>query len=63
MPKLQVGHIVAVTGFFSHVLQKDDGKVQFFEVEVDQVNILGKTSVPVGPNQFADTVKSILFFL
>ena len=64
MPKLQVGHIVAVTGFLSHVLQKDDGKVQFFEVEVDQVkNRLGKTSVPVGPNQLADTIKSILFFL
>ena len=63
MPKLQVGHIVAVTGFLSHVLQKDDGKVQFFEVEVDQINFLGKMSVPVGPNQFADTIKSILFFL
>ena len=43
MPKLQVGHIVAVTGFLSHVLQKNDGKVQFFKVEVDQVNILGKS--------------------
>jgi hypothetical protein len=62
MPKLQVGHIVSVTGFLSHVLQKDDGKVQFFEVEVEQVNILGKTAVPVGPNQFSDTGKSILFF-
>jgi aspartyl/asparaginyl-tRNA synthetase len=63
MPKLQVGHIVAVNGFLSRVLQKDDGKVQFFEVEVEQVNILGKTSVPIGPNQFVDTGKSILFFL
>ena len=63
MPKLQIGHIVAVTRFLSHVLQKNDGKVQFFKVEVDQVNILGKRSVLVGPNQFADTVKSILFFL
>lgn len=63
MPKLQVGHIVAVNGFILRVLQKDDGKVQFFEVEVEQVNILGKTSVPIGPNQFVDTGKSILFFL
>ena len=63
MPKLQVGHIVAVNGFLLHVLQKDDGKVQFFEVKVEQVNILGKTSVPIGPNQFVDTGKSILFFL
>ena len=36
----QVGHIVAVTGLLSHVLQKNDGKVQFFEVEV------------VGPGQY-----------
>ena len=63
MLKLQVGHIMAVTGFLLHVLQKNDGKVQFFEVEVDQVNILGKRSVLVGPNQFAHTVKSIFFFL
>ena len=59
MPKLQVGHIVAVTGFLSHVLQKNDGKIQFFEVKVEQVNILGRTAVPVGPGQFSDTVKSL----
>lgn len=63
MLKLQVGHIVAVAGFFSHVLQKDDGKVQFFKVEVEQVNILGKMVVPIDPSQFADTGKSMLFFL
>ena len=34
MPKLQVGHVVAVTGFLSLVLQKNDGKIQFFKVEV-----------------------------
>ena len=38
-------------------------RYNFFEVEVDQVNALGKMSVLFGPNQFADTVKSILFFL
>ena len=63
MLKLQAGHIVAVNGFLLCVFQKDDGKVQFFEVEVEQVNILGKTSVPIGLNQFVDTGKSILFFL
>ena len=34
MPKLQVGHMVAVTGFLSHVLQKDDGKVQFLRLKL-----------------------------
>jgi len=64
MPKLQVGHTVSVSGFLSHVLRQDDGKVQFFEVEVEveQVNILGKTAV-LTPVQFADTSMPLIFFL
>ena len=62
MPKLQVGHTVSVSGFLSHVLWQDDGKVQFFEVEVEQVNILGKTAV-LTPVQFADTSMPLIFFL
>jgi len=61
MPKLQVGHIVSVSGFFSRVLREDDGKIQFFEVEVEQVNILAKTAVPRA--QFADTGMPVFFFL
>ena len=59
MPKLQVGHIVTVSGFLSHIHLKEDEKVQSFEVEVEQVNILGKTAVPVA-TQFLDTGKSLL---
>ena len=57
MPKLQVGHTVSVLGFLSHVLWQDDGKVQFFEVEVEQV---GKTAV-LTPVQFADTSMPVFF--
>lgn len=60
MPKLQVGHTISVLGFLSHVLQQDDGKVQFFEVEVEQVNILGKTAV-LTPVQFVDTSMPVFF--
>ena len=62
MPKLQVGHTISVSRFLLHVLQQDDGKVQFFEVEVEQVNILGKTAV-LTPVQFADTSMPLIFFL
>jgi len=55
MPKLQVGHIVSISGFLSRVRQEGNGKVQFFEVDIEQVNILGKTAVPVAPGQFTDT--------
>ena len=54
MPKLQVGHIISVSGFLSRVCQQE-GRVHFFEVDVEQVNILGKTAVPVTTNQFAET--------
>jgi hypothetical protein len=61
VPKLQVGHIVTVSGFLSRVHLKEDEKVQFFEVEVEQVNILGKTAVPASEaTQFLDTGKSLL---
>ena len=62
MPKLQVGHIVTVSGFLSHVNLKEDEKVQSFEVKVEQINILGKTTIPVA-TQFSDTGKSILCHL
>ena len=62
MLKLQVGHIVSVSGFISRVLREVDGKIQFFEVEVEQVNILAKTAVPIAtPVQFADTSMPVLF--
>ena len=62
MPKLQVGHIVSVSGFISRVLREVDGKIQFFEVEVEQVNILAKTAVPIAtPVQFSDTSMPVLF--
>ena len=62
MPKLQVRHIVSTSGFLSHVLRQDDGKVQYFEIEVEQVNILAKTTVPTSA-QFSDTSKYACCFL
>ena len=51
-------------GFILCVLQEVDGKIQFFEVEVEQVNILAKTAVPIAtPVQFADTSMPVLFLL
>ena len=64
MLKLQGRHIVSVSGCISHVLWEVDGKIQFFEVEVKQVNILAKTAVPITtPVQFADTSMPVIFLL
>lgn len=47
VPNFQIGHIVIVSGFLKYLRCKEDGKIQVFQVDIDQVNILGKTSLPV----------------
>lgn len=47
MPNFQIKHIVVVSGFLKYLCYNEDKKIQVFQVDVDQVNILGKTSLPI----------------
>ena len=47
VPNFQIGHVVIVSGFLKYLCRNEDGTIQVFQVDIDQVNILGKTSLPI----------------